>query len=184
MIKIRYLLLPLTSFYMLLSFLSKMIQVCRDHLDSNIRGTNTSLNSNFLTRVIVTYLRKTLQHGVGYEVLTSEYGRFNELYKFVYLCQEFNCHLQVCAEPILSFHMTFKEEDRKFHPVQEPGCVLPCEPWNQSYGDIIATTSVQDVPLHNSRRLSHGINPLETKHRPLYLKAQSVPCCKHLSPRL
>ena len=78
----------------------------RDNLDSNIRGTNTSLNSSFLTRVNVTYLRKTLQYGVDYEVLTSEYGRFNELYEFVYLRQEFNCHLQVCAEQILRFHMT------------------------------------------------------------------------------
>ena len=78
----------------------------RDNLDSNIRGTNTSLNSNFLTRVIVSYLRKTLQYGVRYEILTSEYGRFNELYQFVYLRQEFDCHLQVCAEPILRFHMT------------------------------------------------------------------------------
>ena len=107
--------LPLPSFYMLLSFLSKMLQFYRDHLDSNVRGTNTSLNSNFLTRVIVIYLRMTLQYGVGYEVLTSEYGRFNQLYKFVYLRQEFNCHLQVCAEPILRLHMTFKQKDIKFH---------------------------------------------------------------------
>jgi len=64
------------------------------------------LNSNFLIRVIVTYLRNTLEYGVGYEVLTSEYGRFNELYKFVYLRQELNCHFQVRAEPILRFHMT------------------------------------------------------------------------------
>jgi hypothetical protein len=78
----------------------------RDNLDSKITGTNTSLNSDFLTRVIVTYLRKTLQYGIGYEVLTSEYWRFNELYKFVYLRQEFDCHLQVCAVLILRFHMT------------------------------------------------------------------------------
>jgi len=85
------------------------------HQISNISGTNMSLNSNFLTRVTITYLRKTLQYGVVYEVLTSEYGRFNELYKFVYLCQEINRHLQVCAEPILRFHIIFKQEDRKFH---------------------------------------------------------------------
>ena len=28
------------------------------------------------------------------------------------------------------------------------------------------------------------INPLNTKRRPLYLKAQSVPRCKHFSSRL
>jgi len=28
------------------------------------------------------------------------------------------------------------------------------------------------------------INPLKTKRRLLYLKTQSVPRCKHLSPRL
>jgi hypothetical protein len=28
------------------------------------------------------------------------------------------------------------------------------------------------------------INPLNTKRRPLYLKDQSVPCCKHSSSRL
>jgi hypothetical protein len=179
-----YLLLPPTSFYMLLSFLSKMLQFYRDQLDSNIRGTNTSLNSNFLTRVIVPYLRKILQYGVGYEVLTSEYGRFNELHKLVYLRQEFNCHLQVCAGPILRFHMTFKQEDRKFHWVQEPWWVLPREPWEKSHGDKAATISVQDIPLPNSRRLSHGINPLKTKRRPLYLKTQSVPRCKHFSSRL
>ena len=28
------------------------------------------------------------------------------------------------------------------------------------------------------------VNPLQTKRRPLYLKTQSVPCCKHFSSRL
>jgi len=30
----------------------------------------------------------------------------------------------------------------------------------------------------------HKINPLLTKHRPLYIKTQSVPRCKHFSSRL
>jgi hypothetical protein len=161
-----------------------MLQFYRDHLDNNIRGTNAYLNSNFLTRVTVTYLRKTLPYGVAYEVLRSEYGRFNDPYDFVYFRQEFNCYLQVCTEPILRFHMTFKQEERKFHQVQEPGCVLPCEPWKQSHGDKPATISVQDIPLPNSRRLSHGINPLNTKRRPLYLKSQFIPRSKHSSSRL
>ena len=29
-----------------------------------------------------------------------------------------------------------------------------------------------------------NINPLQTKRRPLYLKTQFVPLCKHLSSRL
>ena len=80
--------------------------------------------------------------------------------------------------------MTLKQEDRKFHEVQEPGCVLPCEPWNQSHGDKVATNSVHDIPVPISRRLSHGINPLKKMHRFLYLKTQSVPLCKHFSSLL
>jgi hypothetical protein len=33
-------------------------------------------------------------------------------------------------------------------------------------------------------RPRYGINPLKPKHRPLYLKTQSVPRCKHFSSRL
>jgi hypothetical protein len=175
---------PFNTTYFLLhatEFSEQNASIFRDHLDSNIRGTNTFLNSNFLTRVTVTYLRNTVQYAVPYEVLTSEYGRFNELYKFVYLRQEFNCHLQVCTEPILQFYMIFRQEDRKFHQVQEPGYVLPCEPWKQSQGDKAVTISLQDIPLPNSRRLSHGINPLNTKCRLLYLKTQFIPRSKHFS---
>jgi len=36
----------------------------------------------------------------------------------------------------------------------------------------------------NSLSLTKGFNPLKTKRRPLYLKTQSVPRCKHFSFRL
>jgi len=37
---------------------------------------------------------------------------------------------------------------------------------------------------YQTRRLVYNFNPLKTKHRPLYLKIQSVPRCKHFSSRL
>jgi hypothetical protein len=42
------------------------------------------------------------------------------------------------------------------------------------------TSGPKDLPL-NVRTLSVCVNPLKTKRRPLYLKSQSVPRCKHFS---
>ena len=47
----------------------------------------------------------------------------------------------------------------------------------------------EKTPLGKHRRISGGstkmdINPLKPKRRPLYLKTQSVPRCKHFSSRL
>jgi hypothetical protein len=40
------------------------------------------------------------------------------------------------------------------------------------------------VDIGNKSQFSMFINPLKTKPRPLYLKVQSVPRCKHFSTRL
>jgi hypothetical protein len=48
---------------------------------------------------------------------------------------------------------------------------LPCT----HFGNVIQGTIITD---------NEGINPLKTKRRPLYLKTQSVPRCKHFSSRL
>jgi len=44
---------------------------------------------------------------------------------------------------------------------------------------------IQKCPRYEqSQENNNSINLLKTKGRPLYLKTQSVPRCKHLSPRL
>jgi len=45
-----------------------------------------------------------------------------------------------------------------------------------------------NIPFLTGKRackcIYHYINPLQTKRRPLYLKTQSLPRCKHFSSRL
>jgi len=43
---------------------------------------------------------------------------------------------------------------------------------------------VAQVAVCSQINTKHGFNPLQTKRRPLYLKIQSVRCCKHFSSRL
>jgi len=43
---------------------------------------------------------------------------------------------------------------------------------------------VAQVAVCSQINTKHGFNPLKTKCRPLYLKTQPVPCCKHFSSRL
>jgi len=43
---------------------------------------------------------------------------------------------------------------------------------------------VAQIAVCSQINTKHGFNPLQTKRRPLYLKTQSVPRCKHFSSRL
>ena len=46
------------------------------------------------------------------------------------------------------------------------------------------TLNISERAFKNVSSLRQLINPLQTKGRPLYLKTQSVPRCKHFSSRL
>ena len=48
----------------------------------------------------------------------------------------------------------------------------------------VYTSTHKTIILYDVHFLSKLINPLKTKRRPLYLKTQSVPRCKHFSSRL
>jgi hypothetical protein len=50
--------------------------------------------------------------------------------------------------------------------------------------DVSASTATSEDPLTRSRFSIIFFNPLKTNGRRLYLKAQSVPRCKHFSSRL
>ena len=49
---------------------------------------------------------------------------------------------------------------------------------------ILQTHTVSEAGAAIIGQFPTSINPLQTKRRPLYLKTQSVPSCKHFSSRL
>ena len=49
---------------------------------------------------------------------------------------------------------------------------------------VLVLTVPYELMFNGGTRNHCSVNPLKTKRRPLYLKTQSVPRCKHFSSRL
>ena len=69
-------------------------------------------------------------------------------------------------------------------PLHFPSRASPCTITFKLESTAIARRRASTVQIIPSSVYTFLINPLKTKRRPLYLKTQSVPRCKHFSSRL
>ena len=59
-----------------------------------------------------------------------------------------------------------------------------CRVTRGAHIEHLQLSKIDKKPLSFPVAVNNSINPLKTKRRPLYLKTQSVPRCKHISSRL